>query len=68
MPIYRSTGMHDLYVGDEAVVRTERFSLGGGKFKGLRQAVNRVARNGYTISFHDPAHVGADAGCASWKR
>jgi len=24
----------------------------------LRQAVNRVARNGYTISFHDPAHVG----------
>jgi lysylphosphatidylglycerol synthetase-like protein (DUF2156 family) len=57
LPIYRSTGMHDLYVGDEAVVRTERFSLGGGKFKGLRQAVARVARNGYTISFHDPAHI-----------
>lgn len=57
LPIYRSTGMHDLYVGDEAVVRTERFALGGGKSKGLRQAVNRVARNGYTISFHDPAHV-----------
>jgi len=60
LPIYRSTGMHDLYVGDEAVVRTERFALGGGKFKGLRQAVKRVARNGYTISFHDPAHVGQD--------
>jgi lysylphosphatidylglycerol synthetase-like protein (DUF2156 family) len=60
LPIYRSTGMHDLYVGDEAVVRTERFALGGGKFKGLRQAVNRVARHGYTISFHDPAHVGRD--------
>ena len=57
LPIYRSTGMHDLYVGDEAVVRTEHFSLKGGKFKGLRQAVKRVARNGYTISFHDPAHI-----------
>jgi len=33
LPIYRSTGMHDLYVGDEAVVRTERFALGGGKFQ-----------------------------------
>jgi lysylphosphatidylglycerol synthetase-like protein (DUF2156 family) len=57
LPIYRSTGMHDMYVGDEAVVRTDRFSLGGGKFKGLRQAVKRVARNGYTISFHDPARI-----------
>ncbi|MGA3219675.1 MAG: phosphatidylglycerol lysyltransferase domain-containing protein [Acidimicrobiales bacterium] len=57
LPIYRATGMHDLYVGDEAVVRTGRFSLGGGKSKGLRQAVKRVARHGYTISFHDPAHI-----------
>ena len=57
LPIYRSTGMHDLYVGDEAVVRTERFTLGGGRFKGLRQAVKRVARHGYTISFHDPARM-----------
>lgn len=60
LPIYRATGMHDLYVGDEAVVRTERFSLEGGKFKGLRQAVKRVARYGYTISFHDPARVGPE--------
>jgi len=55
LPIYRSTGMHDLYVGDEGVVRIERFTLEGGRFKGLRQAVNRVAKYGYTISFHDPA-------------
>ena len=55
LPIYRATGMHDLYVGDEGVVRTERFTLEGGRFKGLRQAVNRVAKYGYTISFHDPS-------------
>jgi lysylphosphatidylglycerol synthetase-like protein (DUF2156 family) len=57
LPIYHSTGMRDLYLGDEAVVRAERFSLEGGKFKGLRQAVKRVARYGYTITFHDPARI-----------
>ena len=30
--------------------------------KGLRQAVNRIAKHGYTIAFHDPAHVDAGAG------
>jgi len=57
---YESTGMHALYVGDEGVVRTDRFSLEGGRFKGLRQAVNRVAKHGYTISFHDPAELDAE--------
>lgn len=55
LPIYRSTGMHDLYVGDEAVVRVNRFTLEGGRFKSLRQAVNRVDKYGYRISFHDPS-------------
>ena len=50
LPIYRATGMHDLYVGDEGVVRVGRFTLEGGRFKGLRQAVNRVAKYGYRIS------------------
>jgi lysylphosphatidylglycerol synthetase-like protein (DUF2156 family) len=57
LPIYRASGMHDLYVGDEGVVRVQRFGLDGGRFKGLRQAVNRVAKHGYTISFHDPARL-----------
>ncbi|MBV9659974.1 MAG: DUF2156 domain-containing protein, partial [Acidimicrobiales bacterium] len=57
LPIYRATGMHDLYVGDEAVVRVDRFSLEGGRFKGLRQAVNRIAKYGYHISFHDPTRL-----------
>ncbi|MDE3205505.1 MAG: DUF2156 domain-containing protein [Acidobacteriota bacterium] len=57
LPIYRSSGMHDLYVGDEGVVRVDRFTLEGGRFKGLRQAVNRVAKYGYRISFHDPSQL-----------
>lgn len=57
LPVYRSTGMHDIYIGDEAVVDIRAFSLGGGHMKGLRQAHNRIARYGYTASFHDPAHL-----------
>ena len=64
LPIYRSTGMHDLYVGDEAIVRVSRFSLEGGRFKGLRQAVNRIAKYGYTITFHDPAGLDDALRCA----
>ncbi len=57
LPAYRASGMRDLYVGDEAVVRVEDFTLSGGRFKGLRQAVNRVAKYGYRISFHDPSEL-----------
>jgi lysylphosphatidylglycerol synthetase-like protein (DUF2156 family) len=53
---YREFGMQRLYVGDEAVVDLDHFSLDGGRHKALRQAVNRVANKGYTISFVDPAH------------
>ena len=57
LPTYRSTGMRAMYVGDEGVVNCGRFSLAGNDRKGLRQAVNRVARNGYSVGFHDPAHI-----------
>ncbi|HZT66563.1 MAG TPA: phosphatidylglycerol lysyltransferase domain-containing protein [Acidimicrobiales bacterium] len=59
LPAYRASGMHDMYVGDEAVVDVTRLSLEGGKNKSLRQAVNRIAKYGYTISFHDPADLDA---------
>jgi lysylphosphatidylglycerol synthetase-like protein (DUF2156 family) len=62
LPIYRASGMHDLYVGDEGVVRTGSFALDGGRFKGLRQAVNRVAKYGYRISFHDPSTLEPELG------
>ena len=54
LPVYRESGMHDLYVGDEAVIDCGRFTLEGGRYKGLRQAVNRMAKYGYTVTFHDP--------------
>jgi lysylphosphatidylglycerol synthetase-like protein (DUF2156 family) len=57
LPTYQASGMRFLYIGDEAVVDPRLFSLEGGKMKGLRQAVNRVARYGYTVRFLDPAHL-----------
>ena len=60
LPTYQASGMRFLYLGDEAIVDPRQFSLEGGKMKGLRQAVNRVARYGYTVRFLDPAHLGPD--------
>ncbi len=64
LPTYQASGMRFVYIGDEAVVDPREFSLEGGKMKGLRQAVNRVARYGYTVRFLDPAHLDPhDAAC-----
>ncbi len=57
LPVYRESGMHHVYIGDEAVVDVRRFSLAGGEKKGLRQAHNRIAKKGYHATFHDPAHL-----------
>ncbi len=57
LPIYRDSGMHHIYLGDEAVVKVQDFTLSGGDMKGLRQAHNRIKKYGYTVTFHDPAHL-----------
>jgi lysylphosphatidylglycerol synthetase-like protein (DUF2156 family) len=57
LPVYRATGMHDIYIGDEALVDLQRFSLAGGHMKGLRQAHNRIAKYGYRADFHDPSRL-----------
>ena len=63
LPVYRDSGMRNVYIGDEAVVEVQKFSLAGGKMKGLRQACTRVERRGYTVRFLDPAHMApADVG------
>jgi lysylphosphatidylglycerol synthetase-like protein (DUF2156 family) len=57
---YAQSGLRSLYIGDEAVVRLDAFSLDGGHKKGLRQAVNRIARYGYTATFHRAGELGED--------
>jgi lysylphosphatidylglycerol synthetase-like protein (DUF2156 family) len=57
LPLYAAAGMRYLYLGDEAVVDVQGFTLSGGKMKGLRQACTRMERHGYTIEFLDPATI-----------
>ena len=54
---YHAAGMHYLYIGDEAIVDCQKFSLEGGKMKGLRQACTRLKKHGYTVGFLDPADI-----------
>ncbi len=57
LSVYRDSGMHNIYLGDEAVVNVQQFTLAGGEKKGLRQAHNRIRTYGYTASFHDPSRL-----------
>jgi lysyl-tRNA synthetase class 2 len=57
LPVYTAAGFHHLYLGDEAIVDVQHFSLEGGKMKGLRQACTRLARHGYTVEYYDPATI-----------
>ena len=45
---YQRAGLDAIEVGDEAIVEVGRFSLDGRAMRGVRQAVNRVQRAGYT--------------------
>ncbi len=57
--IYEASSLRTVYLGDEAVVDCSSFSLAGGERKSLRQAVGRVARGGWTTTFHDPLELPA---------
>jgi lysylphosphatidylglycerol synthetase-like protein (DUF2156 family) len=62
LPVYGASGMHDLYIGDEAVVDVRRFSLEGKQNKSLRQSVGRVEKAGYRVEFFDPSRLAPDMG------
>ncbi len=48
LPLYRAAGLRSFYLGDEAVVELERFSLVGRKVRKLRQSVSRLEKAGYS--------------------
>lgn len=60
LPVYEASGLRTVYLGDEAIVDCPSFSLAGGERKSLRQAVNRVAKGGWTTTFVDPLELDGD--------
>jgi lysylphosphatidylglycerol synthetase-like protein (DUF2156 family)/UDP-2,3-diacylglucosamine pyrophosphatase LpxH len=50
LPIYRAAGLSQLYLGDEAIVDCQTFSLKGKTMKSLRGAYNRMSKSGYHVA------------------
>ena len=53
LPLWRQAGLRALYIGDEALVETRRFSLVGRAVRKLRQSVTRLEREGYHVELHE---------------
>ena len=47
-PLMRA-GLTVLQLGDEAILHTREFNLNGADMKQVRQAVNRLRKQGYTV-------------------
>jgi lysyl-tRNA synthetase class 2 len=54
---YAAHGLHALYHGDEAVIETSAFSLGGRPIRKVRQSVHRLERAGYRAEVRRPSEV-----------
>jgi len=56
---YRAAGLRGFYIGDEAVLEVDRFTLDGHAMRGVRQAVNRTTRAGITVEIQHEGEVDA---------
>jgi lysyl-tRNA synthetase class 2 len=51
LPLYKGRGFRTIYLGDEAIVHPDQFSLEGRQIRKVRQSVARLEREGYTARF-----------------
>jgi lysyl-tRNA synthetase class 2 len=56
-PAFEALGLRRLYLGDEAIVETGRFSLEGRAIRKVRQSVTRIEKAGYTLSMEKLSDV-----------
>jgi lysyl-tRNA synthetase class 2 len=50
--LYEAVGLRARYLGDEAVIDVDRFTLDGRRMRGVRQAFNRTKNFGLTAEIH----------------
>jgi lysyl-tRNA synthetase class 2 len=48
LPLYDGLGLQTIYLGDEAVIELQRFSLEGRPIRKVRQSVSRLTKAGFT--------------------
>jgi lysyl-tRNA synthetase class 2 len=53
-PLYEELGMRTIYLGDEAILELEKFSLEGRAIRKVRQSVHRLSKAGYSAELHAP--------------
>ncbi|HEY6836758.1 MAG TPA: phosphatidylglycerol lysyltransferase domain-containing protein [Gaiellaceae bacterium] len=53
LPLWKQLGLRSLYLGDEAVVETQAFSLDGRPIRKVRQSVTRLEKQGYHATLHE---------------
>jgi lysyl-tRNA synthetase, class II len=56
-PLWEQLGLRSLYLGDEAVVETTRFSLDGRPIRKVRQSVTRLEKQGYVAELRQVAEL-----------
>jgi phosphatidylglycerol lysyltransferase len=52
--LYHEKGKRSMFIGQEAVVNLESFSLEGGSRKSLRNAINKIRDRGFRSTIHTP--------------
>jgi len=60
LPLFRDAGLRSLYIGDEAIVETGRFSLEGRAIRKVRQSVSRLEAAGYTVAAQELAALNGE--------
>jgi lysyl-tRNA synthetase class 2 len=51
-PLYEQLGLRTIYLGDEALIELDKFSLEGRPIRKVRQSVTRLNKAGYTAELH----------------
>jgi lysyl-tRNA synthetase, class II len=54
-PLFEQLGLRSLYIGDEAIVETETFSLEGRAVRKVRQSVSRLKKARFSVTLHELA-------------
>lgn len=60
LPLYDGLGLKTIYLGDEAVIALQRFSLEGRPIRKVRQSVSRLTKAGYTSELQTFQTLDAD--------
>ncbi len=51
--LYEAMGLRTIYLGDEAILELDRFSLEGRKIRKVRQSVSRLTKAGFSAELHE---------------